>query len=547
MLNAAMAAPEVAPRKQEPKFNPWGVVRGAGKGVPAGVAEMSGSTADILGAFGNVNAATGAKAGGMFASQTEAEQQETDKQAKKLREQGMDFRSDAGGLFRGVAQDYMPDPQTAHGAEQAVAEFSRLATKAVIAGATMGPLAGAVAAGTEEGFTTADKLANQGVDVATRTEVGALTGSVTALGFALPVAGSTVAKTVGLAVAGGPASFVAQQAATREILQNADYTLLADQYDPLDPVGLTLSTLVPLGFGAAAMRGAARKAGTAAKAAKAMEPPPKPVAAETVDAARVQMLRDNVELHRVTPPEDFAAASAHETAVTKAIDQIAGGQRVEVAQAMPDPVAAKIAETVTARMDPIMKEVDAIRAADPVADRVIEPARAADAQQFDIATLARDAEIMVSNGRTPGEIIGRMEASGRKISPELQNMIIAASEFGRRMPELIDQFRTLEAKSKGEPVQNLIADAVEKLRTTPPPDGPKTAISPSQARLEAQIVGKPMALDVTMPTAFDDAGRVTESVTARDFLRAVEAEAARDTTDASLLQIAANCFLSLGA
>lgn len=550
-INAAMAAPPVAPRKQDPAFSAWATVKSAVKAVPAAVAEVTGSTADILGAFGGVAAATGGSAGGMFSTGTEAERKQTAAAAKKLREHGPDYRSEAGGLFRGVAKDYMPDPTTAHGAEVAVADFVRMATKAVAGGVVAGPVAGALVAGAEEGFTASDKLAEQGVDVGTRTQVGALTGAVTGLGFALPVAGRTWTQTVGLALAGGPASFMAQNAGTREILQRAEYGKLADQYDPFDPVGLTLSTLVPLGFGAVAMRGAAKRA-----AAGKPVPEAAPVAPEVVDAARVQMLRENVDAHRATPPEDFAAAQAHEVAVSKAIDQLSVGQRVEI-ELPPDVASLPITENMAARLDPVRTELDALRLVDTPPDL---PAQAVDAailpdavqapaprQLFEIDTIARQAADFLSDGRSPAEVIGRMQADGQQITPELQNMIVGAAEFGRRLPELIDQFRALEARNADAPPQNLIADAVERMRAGQPVDAGPAKTSDVQARLDAEIVGNPAALETRLPIAFDDAGKVTETMTAREYLDAVAAEAAQESADANLLQVAANCFLTSGA
>lgn len=309
------------PKKQEPAFSMWGVIRGAGKAVPAGVAEGIASSADILGAFGQVQGATDARSGGMFSLPTEEEIKQRNEQTRQMMEQGLDYRSEAGQSFRNVAKDYMPDPVTAHGAEVATAEFMRLATKAVTAGVALGPLPGAVVAGAEEGFTTSDKLADQGVDLTTRTKVGGVTAAVNAFGFALPVAGKTVAQTVGLALAGGPASFMAQQAATRQILENADYSTLADQYDPFDPVGLTLSTVLPLGFGAMAMRGAAK-----AKA-KAVSP-------DMVDAARTSMLKQNMDQTNPVPAR-VDLAEAHVQAYARAMEQMSDGRRVEVAELIP--------------------------------------------------------------------------------------------------------------------------------------------------------------------------------------------------------------------
>jgi hypothetical protein len=308
MLGAAQAEPPREPKRQEPKFSAWGMVKSVAGNVPAGVAEASASGIDLLSGLSKVDIS--AKA--MADSQTEEGRKRIQKQAQETLETG--FRSDPGRSLRNVAKDYMPDPMTAHAAEVVVGDFTRVATKAILAGVTLGPVVGAVVAGAEEGFTASDKLAEQGVDVATRSKVGAVTGAVTAAGFALPVAGKTLAGTAALAAAGGPVSFVAQQAATREILQGADYDQLAEQYDPFDPVGLTLSTLVPLGFGAAALRSSAR----AARSDAAM-----------VEAARVNLLNEGVETSRPAPDAPDLSGQ-HEAAYTQALEQMAAGERVDV-------------------------------------------------------------------------------------------------------------------------------------------------------------------------------------------------------------------------
>jgi len=208
-------------------------------------------------------------------------------------------------------------------AESAVFNLFRVGSKAVTAAATMGNIPGAFVAGGEEGFTQSEELARQGVDLKTRTKVGAVTAVTNAVGFALPAAGKTWAQTGALAVVGGPASFVAQNAATREILQNADYTKLADQYDPFDPVGLALSTVIPWGVGALAMRGAKVKGA-------APDAPPKVAPTDdVVDAARVTLVRQHMDAANPVPG-DIANADAHVKAYTTAMDQMAAGERVQV-------------------------------------------------------------------------------------------------------------------------------------------------------------------------------------------------------------------------
>ena len=74
-----------------------------------------------------------------------------------------------------------------------------------------------------------------------------------------------------------------------------------------------------------------------------------PAAPDVVDAARVQLLREVTDSHRATPPEDFAGAQAHETAVGKAMDQLAAGQRVTVDN-LPDAAGAQVSQALADRM-----------------------------------------------------------------------------------------------------------------------------------------------------------------------------------------------------
>lgn len=337
LIAAAEQAPAPIQRKDPTqRFSTWRMLGAAPKGVAAGAAEATGSTADILGAFGQALATTGGSGKGMFATPTPEERKQTNEATDKLLKDGIDYNSEAGRAFRNVSADYTPDAQTAHVAESAVFNLFRVGSKALTSAATMGNIPGAVVAGLEEGFTQSDQLGQQGVDLATRSKVGAVTALTNALGFALPVAGATWKSTAALAVAGGPASFIAQNAATREILQAADYSKLADQYDPLDPVGLALSTLLPLGFGALAMRGAKVKPGVEAKGPMPDGTPPPDTAPpkmappdDLVDAARVNLVREHMDATN-PKPGDLVAADAHSKAYTQAMEQQAAGEPVRV-------------------------------------------------------------------------------------------------------------------------------------------------------------------------------------------------------------------------
>lgn len=228
------------------------------KGIGAGAVESGGFMADVLGAFSQVQAGYGLQADPslLFSSEALDQRKEVGQGARDRLESGEAFSTETGAGLRATARRFAPDPATANVAEQILFGLGRFATKAVGYSLAAGPAAGAALTGADEGMTEADKLKAEGVDFTTRTKVGIVAGAAGAAGVALPVAGKTLGQTAALVAAGGPGAFIAQQAASRAILEHADYKALANQYDPFDPVGLAVSTLVPAGFGAYAMRGA---------------------------------------------------------------------------------------------------------------------------------------------------------------------------------------------------------------------------------------------------------------------------------------------------
>jgi len=351
-----IANPKPLPKPSGPAFSAWKLTTAAPRGVAAGAAQSGGFFADVLGAFGQVGGAT--YTGDLFGNMTDLQRQQTDQAAQKLRTEGMDFSSEGGDLLRGVAKGYSPDPESAHTAERLVFDFARFASKAVGYTAAGGPVIGPVLTGADEGMAAADELKQQGVDLATRTKAGAVIGAVSGLSVALPMAGRTTAETAALVATGGPLSFMGQQQAVRSILQAADYSKLAEQYDPFDPVGLAVSTLMPAAFGVHGLR--VNRAAAAAKAAEdfrtgPVPSPETPTAAaaretmagrpadEHVDAARTLLA---LEQRRESSPfraDDWRAYDLHETALARAIDQIAAGEPVRVTDvlAAPDLTAAR--------------------------------------------------------------------------------------------------------------------------------------------------------------------------------------------------------------
>jgi len=281
-VRAMITAPEL-PRAPEPKSSVWSAPLRA---IPAAAAEMGAGLGEIIKGYGEVAGSLGDSGGGMFAAQDAREREEAEAARRAIQERGVRGRNQVSDALRDVSEGYRPDPATASTAENIVFALSKGAVKfgAYFASGPALPLA----FGIDEGLTATDDLQRKGVDDVTATNVGVLTGAATAAGFALPIAGSTVGKTAALYAVGGPGAFVAQQAATREILREADYGAIGEQYDPLDPAGLAVATLLPAAFAGMHVRSLTRA--------------PK-VASEAVDAAMTHnlTLQQDVRAHAPEP------------------------------------------------------------------------------------------------------------------------------------------------------------------------------------------------------------------------------------------------------
>lgn len=344
-----VARPAPLPKPAGPAFSLGSLLTAAPRGVATGAAQSGGFFADVLGAFGDMSVASG------MGDPLLASPDKQVKAAEKIQREGLDFTT--GDPLREFGRQFQPDAATAHVAERLVFDLSRFVTKAVGYTAAGGPVVGPAFVGADEALTTSDELRRQGVDLGTRSAAGAVVGAVSALGVGLPMAGRTALGTAGLVALGGPVSFVGQQAAVRKILQDADYSKLGEQYDPFDPVGLAISTLVPAAFGVHGLR--VNKAAAAAKAAEDFRTGPVPsvetataAAAreatmrpddEHVDAARTLLAVEERQRSNPFRPDDMRAYDVHEQALTRAIDQIASGQPVHVAEIInaPDLTAAR--------------------------------------------------------------------------------------------------------------------------------------------------------------------------------------------------------------
>lgn len=369
-----MASQPLEAEKPKSKSSAWSAIPRA---VAAAAVEVGGQVIDSAAAFGQVAAASGGLTPG-FDPDQQKNRAASLEAADKLKTDGIDWRTDESRVQSDFARDLRPDPATAGVAENLMFGLTKGLAKAVPSALMMGPVGGAAAFGTSEGMTAADDLAAQGVDLATRTKVGLVTGAVNAAGVALPVAGNTLAKTAGLVAVGGPASFITQQLATREILKDADYHAIAQQYDPLDPVGLAVATLVPAGFATAAMRGArtgARPLPDATPVRVADDAAVPAGSQDAIDAAMVHNLTTIRDVHEAVSAE-IAARPVDAAPVSPRVEPEPARQETAVKpseEATPDLYRARVEQLKTEQPDLVARigddgqpvrladELDAIR------------------------------------------------------------------------------------------------------------------------------------------------------------------------------------------
>lgn len=341
-----------AATERKGRWNGWSAPLRA---IPAAVAESLAGGIETVSGLSQVDLSPEA-----MSATTPEQLAPIQKRARETLETG--FRDNAAGqALREVSEFYKPDPQTAGKAEQLAFGLTKFVTKAVGHTATLGPI-GAVTLGVDEGMTTSEELARQGVDLDTRSKVGAIAGVAAGGSVLLPVAApSSVLKTTGLVLAGGPGAFIAQQAATQKVLGDADYHELAEQYDPLDPLGLLVSTLVPAGFGAWAVRGA-RKAAPAKPgertAAAPGQPGEQPIPAPAESARAGTLTPDDVDAvmtHNLTLAQDVHSA----TTPAGAADRMSAAPRLESARGLtPEQrtVEQRFADRATADLDGMLEQ-----------------------------------------------------------------------------------------------------------------------------------------------------------------------------------------------
>lgn len=180
------------------------------------------------------------------------------KPTQEQKEQVADrLRQDAKFARLKAQNDYTPNPETTGQAAMVLHGLTGSLAKAIgytVATGGSGILA-APLFGADLGLYEAGKLRDKGVDASIARTAGAITGSVNAVGMALPGAvGTSYVKSILFGGAVNPLTDISEQASIKFVLDNANYSKQAQEYDPFDPVNLGVSAGMGIAFGALGAR-----------------------------------------------------------------------------------------------------------------------------------------------------------------------------------------------------------------------------------------------------------------------------------------------------
>ena len=200
---------------------------------------------------------------------------------------------------RTARNEFAPDPVTSSTAAQVVYGASKELTKIGIAlpaaaftSAVGSPAAGALVVGSiyglNAGIQQSQELQDQGVDARTANAAGFFTALSGTAGVMMPAAmGWSRLSSAVIGAGANVAVGMNERATLRQVLEKADYSQAAEQFDPTDPLAVSIEALTGGVFGAAAGRvrfgPQEPKSGPTTEAAETIDP-------AVVDAARAREL-----------------------------------------------------------------------------------------------------------------------------------------------------------------------------------------------------------------------------------------------------------------
>ena len=223
---------------------------------------------------------------------------------------------------RTARNEFAPDPVTSSTAAQVVYGASKELTKigialpaAAVTSAVGSPAAGALVVGAiyglNAGIQQSQELQDQGVDAKTANAAGFFTALSGTAGVMMPAAmGWSRLSSAVIGAGANVAVGMNERATLRQVLEKADYSQAAEQFDPTDPLAVSIEALTGGVFGAAAGRvrlgPAEPKSGPTVEAAETVDP-------KVVDAARVlEQIKANKENLPVNPLDPVAVTKGYE-------------------------------------------------------------------------------------------------------------------------------------------------------------------------------------------------------------------------------------------
>jgi hypothetical protein len=224
---------------------------------------------------------------------------------------------------RGQVRAWMPDPSTtglAANALRSVAEGGALMLTGAMLG---GPLGAAAMVGGVEGPSRYADLKEQGVDTRTAAEAGLVTGITSAAGAVVPLAYGESLLTQAATGAVGMTGFgLVNRFADHLILEKGGYPDMAAQQKVFDTSQMLVDAALGATFGVIQHYTSPHEEA----AAKALQTPDNRDAALTANLS----LRDRQAAPGV--PVDPESANAHQSAMEKAVEDVAAGRPVDVSE-----------------------------------------------------------------------------------------------------------------------------------------------------------------------------------------------------------------------
>ena len=178
----------------------------------------------------------------------------------------------------------------------------------------------AMVAGSQTAGTGID-LSKQGVDGKTAGTVAAIQGLSAYAGFKLPFLGSTLAARMGSGAAGNLVTNAGGAAIQSKVLEGAGYADQAKQFDPLNLEARAVDVLAGMVFGGFAHWAAGRSS--------------RPAMPSDTDAVLTASNAKHFQADTAPGmPADATASAVHQSALEQAIEQLARGERVSVADSI---------------------------------------------------------------------------------------------------------------------------------------------------------------------------------------------------------------------